>query len=854
MLRVLGPDSPPEVAARLVSRDGTTALVVVPMSSSFVAPATHRAVDWLESQTATGSLVPPHGLDARWTGDAMIGRDYMANIRTTLDRAAVATVILLLGVLLVVYRSPWLAFVPLATIGISLVISRSILAWLNLAGWEISSLVELFLVALLFGSGTDFGLFVSWRFGEHWDAEDPARGMRAALERSSGAILTGAGTVIVGLSLMGTTTFKLFSSTGPSVALGLAITLAATLTLTPALLVLLARAHPRAFAGLRRPSSSFWERIGRAAMARPVVSWLATVLLMAPLAILGLRSGFVQDVVNEMPKETISVTNLRWLGTKFDTGALSPLTVVLDSDSDLRRSEGLALIDDLSRFLALQPRLLEVRSATQPLGDTAPLEPARLSGRLLAVNEGFARVASGSRELQKGLNEGAAKLRAALWIEGRTGPPLTAVSGTSREVIASSMKRAWGDLLAGRGTSPRSVGTPAPASATATGAGDPHEVLIRELARAADGAGQIADGAARARREVSTILEDPVGRRALGRLLITPDTVREHPDLLRGFAAYIAPDGRLARIDLTQADRIYSAGAMDRVEILRHRINEFLGEVESMRVTARLTGENAESADIRALIHSDQVQSWYIVPIGVFLILMLTFRDPLACVNLVATMVLSYAFALGATHLVFVSILGAAGIDWKVPYFLFVLLVAVGVDYNVFLMARLREESHLRGLREGITVAIGQTGSLITSAAAITACGFASFLVSPLSSLCQLGFALIVGIAIDAVLVRPILVPCGHWLLKRGEGSPGRSTPAVFVTQLVLRRRDSAGGDRWDPLPEWPGSRFDPFDPTVPHPRLGFELMTPSPSCRRNISRFGRIRTFRNSSTRGRER
>ena len=62
-------------------------------------------------------------------------------------------------------------------------------------------------------------------------------------------------------------------------------------------------------------------------------------------------------------------------------------------------------------------------------------------------------------------------------------------------------------------------------------------------------------------------------------------------------------------------------------------------------------------------------------------------------------MVLTYAFALGATHLLFVTVLGAAGIDWKVPYFLFVLLVAVGVDYNVFLMARLREESHLPGTR-----------------------------------------------------------------------------------------------------------------------------------------------------------
>ena len=98
----------------------------------------------------------------------------MNNVQTSLDRAAVATVILLLVVLLAVYRSFWLAIVPLATIGISLVIARSVLAWMALAGWEVSPLVELFLIALLFGCGTDFCLFLSWRLGEHWDAGRPA--------------------------------------------------------------------------------------------------------------------------------------------------------------------------------------------------------------------------------------------------------------------------------------------------------------------------------------------------------------------------------------------------------------------------------------------------------------------------------------------------------------------------------------------------------------------------------------------------------------------------------------------------------------------------------------------------------
>jgi RND superfamily putative drug exporter len=296
--------------------------------------------------------------------------------------------------------------------------------------------------------------------------------------------------------------------------------------------------------------------------------------------------------------------------------------------------------------------------------------------------------------------------------------------------------------------------------------------LISELARAADGARQIAEGATRAHREVSTILADPVGRRALDRLLVTSETVKANPDLHKSFDAYITPDGRRARLDLTQADRVFSEGAMDQVETLRKRLAEYLAESDGPHVTATIAGVNAESADIRALTRSDQLQSWFVIPIGVFLVLLAALRDPRACLNLVVTMLLTYAVALGATHLAFVTGLGAEGIDWKVPYFLFVLLVAVGVDYNVFLMARLNEESGALGLRKGIARAVGQTGGLISSAAAITACSFASFLSSPLVSLQQLGFALVVGIAVDALLVRPLLVPCGHWLLTRRRGVP----------------------------------------------------------------------------------
>ena len=782
ILRVLGPKSDPRISERLLSRDRTTEIVVVPLDTSFVAPAAAETVAWLQARITTEGLVPPSGLDVRWSGDAVIGRDYMRNVQVSLDRAAVVTVVLLLVVLLVVYRSFLLALVPLATIGISLVISRGVLGWLARGGWEISPLVELFLIAVLFGSGTDFCLFVSWRFAENWNAANPAGAMRVTLRRAMEALLTSAGTVIIGLLLMGTTRFKLFSSTGPSVALGLALTVVATLTLTPALLILLARFHPKSFAGMTRGSSGIWDTLGQRAMARPALSWGAAMLVLVPIAVLGSRTEFLQDTLSEMPVGTASVDNLRFINGKLGPGMTSPLTVILESDTDLKESQGLALIDDVSRLLGRQRKLEEVRSATQPLGSSAPLDRARLASRLGEVNDGFRRLSEGANLLQKGLQDGLAKLQAAQWVENVTGIPLTKPGGpeATRDPVAARLAFTTGlrqatETIFGQtrpgGTLAKIESMRGASAANGEKSPKPNSPMVSELSKAADGAGQIVVGADRATREVSSILDDPVGRRALDRLLINAETVRDHPELLQSFAAYITPDGHKTRLDVAQSARIFSSDALDQVETIRRRLKEHLDEEDGMQVRAIVTGPNAGAADTRALTRSDQVQTWFVVPIGVFFVLILALRDPLACFNLVATMILTYLVALGVTLFVFVNILGGEGLDWKVPYFLFVLLVAVGVDYNVFLMSRLREETSSLGLRAGISRAIAQTGGLITSAAAITAVSFASFLFSPLSSLRQLGFALVVGILIDAVLVRPLLVPCGHWLINRRRES-----------------------------------------------------------------------------------
>ncbi|HRC06769.1 MAG TPA: MMPL family transporter, partial [Miltoncostaeales bacterium] len=145
----------------------------------------------------------------------------------------------------------------------------------------------------------------------------------------------------------------------------------------------------------------------------------------------------------------------------------------------------------------------------------------------------------------------------------------------------------------------------------------------------------------------------------------------------------------------------------------------------------------------------------------IFVILMLLLRSIVAPVLLIATVILSYFAALGVAILVFEHIAGFPGVDPSFPLFGFIFLVALGVDYNIFLMARVREESERHGTREGTLRGLAATGSVITSAGIVLAGTFAVLGVLPLVALAEIGFIVAFGVLLDTLIVRSILVPAG---------------------------------------------------------------------------------------------
>jgi RND superfamily putative drug exporter len=137
--------------------------------------------------------------------------------------------------------------------------------------------------------------------------------------------------------------------------------------------------------------------------------------------------------------------------------------------------------------------------------------------------------------------------------------------------------------------------------------------------------------------------------------------------------------------------------------------------------------------------------------------------------------VLSFLFTLGLTNLVFQHLwLQVEGLTWYVPFFVFVFLVALGVDYSIFLIGRIKEEIPRHGVREGVHVAVAATGAIITSAGLILAGTFGALMVGEVAGLLEVGFAVAVGVLIDTFVVRTMLVPALTTALGRWAWWPGR--------------------------------------------------------------------------------
>ena len=225
------------------------------------------------------------------------------------------------------------------------------------------------------------------------------------------------------------------------------------------------------------------------------------------------------------------------------------------------------------------------------------------------------------------------------------------------------------------------------------------------------------------------------------------------------------------RLDVLLDSSPFSHSSMDKLVRLEQAVRAALPEQQRSASQLYFVGTTASVRDLAVVMQRDRQRIELLVLAAVFLILILLLRQLVVPIYLLLSVLFSYYTTLGVTFAVcwLLDPSGFTGIDWKVAIFLFTILIAVGEDYNIFLMTRVREEQQQYGMVRGITEALDRTGPIISSCGLVMAGTFASLLGGSLVEMKQLGFALAFGVLLDTFVVRPILVPAFLILLRTGR-------------------------------------------------------------------------------------
>ena len=222
---------------------------------------------------------------------------------------------------------------------------------------------------------------------------------------------------------------------------------------------------------------------------------------------------------------------------------------------------------------------------------------------------------------------------------------------------------------------------------------------------------------------------------------------------------FVAPDGSAARVLLVFYDSPFSSEALDQAQRLQDDLPTLLQRAGLGDATGVIGGQSALAAAARDTSQADLETVAPLLFIVSFVVLALLLRAPVAPIYLLGSTALSFAATMGVCTVLFQKILGQDGVVYYVPFTLFLLLVALGSDYNIFIMAAVREEFERRPLGEAVPAALVRTGPTINAAGLALAASFLALTLIPLQDFFQVGTAVALGVLLDAFVIRTLLVP-----------------------------------------------------------------------------------------------
>jgi RND superfamily putative drug exporter len=705
--------------AVLESADGTTQLMYLSFSVASASTEARQAVEDIRSFITT---LPP-GPEIYLTGNAGVSADALTSIHQTINKATLVTVLLVVVLLLLIYRSPVAMLVPLLTIGAAYLVARGAAGFIAGAGVSVSSLVDAYLVVTLFGIGTDYCLFMVSRFKEEILKNDIRTAGSLTLRRIGPVILASAATVVVALLCLGISRFGMNRTSGYILAIGVVITLLAGLTLTPALIALLGKKllWPARLTGGQGRVSGFWHRLGQRVTARPwfFVLPIVIVLLVPYLALGGLR--YSSSLIHQMPSDMGSVAGYELYEQHFPTGQMNPEFLLVElPPGQVYQQDYLPALQSLSAELQKLDGVTGVRFFASPAAD--------LSGRAAQV-----------QALAAGLSPATLSQLSSLSQVGQELQDLAvAYPGLVQSVYFQSALAKIQEM------------STALAAFNPLTLGDSSQLLEMVRAQLTDIGSQLAALASEFNLELDSAFSAWLK------------------------SVYLSADETLVRLDILLDCDPYSSQALDLIPQLRQTASESLSAAGLGATVCYLGGTAADQADILAVNDSDFVRVLILAVAGILIVTAVLLRSLIAPLYMIITVLLNFGATLGISTWLFLDLLHQSALIYMLPIFVFVILVAVGADYNIFLVTRIREESTVKPLKEAIRDSVANTGGVITSCGIILAGTFATLTTASLQMVFQVGAAIAIGVLIDTFLVRAVLIPSLAGLIGRWNWWPSR--------------------------------------------------------------------------------
>ncbi|WP_326546674.1 MMPL family transporter [Mycolicibacterium sp. ND9-15] len=797
--------SDPLTASGAQSSDGKAAYVQVYLSGNQGEALANESVEAVQNLVA--GMQPPPGVKVYVTGPAALAADQHIAGDRSMRMIEALTFTVIITMLLLVYRSIITVLLTLVMVVLQLSAARGVVAFLGyheIIG--LSTFATNLLVTLAIAAGTDYAIFLTGRYQEARGAGEDRESAYYTMFHGTAHVVLGSGLTIAGaLFCLSFTRLPYFQTMGVPLAIGMVTSVFAALTLGPAIISLASR-----FGKVLEPKRAMrvrgWRKIGAVVVRWPGPILVATIALslVGLLALPGYRTNYNDR--NYLPADLPANQGYAAADRHFSQARMNPELLMVESDHDLRNSADFLVIDKIAKRIFRVPGISRVQAITRP--DGKPIEHTsipfqismqgttqqmnqkylqdRMADMLVQADEMSKTIANMQR--MSALTEEMAATTHSMVTKMKD---MTADVAELRDDIANfddffrpirnyfywephcfNIPICWAfrsvfDTLDGINTMtddiqnllpdmerldqlmPQMVTLMPPMIETMK--------TMRTMMLTMYSSQKGLQDQMAAMQENSTAMGDAFDASMNDDSFYLPPEVFDNAEFKKGMENFISPDGKSVRFIIAHDGDPMTPEGIARIDSIKQAAKEAIKGTPLEGSTIYLAGTAAVFKDMADGNSYDLMIAAILALALIFTIMLILTRAVVAAAVIVGTVVISLGASFGLSILIWQHILGVE-LHWMVMAMAIIILLAVGADYNLLLVSRLKEELHA-GIKTGIIRAMGGSGSVVTSAGLVFAFTMMSMAVSELTVIGQVGTTIGLGLLFDTLVIRAFMTP-----------------------------------------------------------------------------------------------